>query len=263
MTTISRSKFFILTIIILFFSLICQIVVSDFIRHGKEAIAILSIAILFALKIWAILLFVWRLHDINHSGWWALLMCIPYVGLFTGFPLWLYLMLKKGIMGKNRDSQTHKDINTNESPKFNSDITRKQEKSYDDMKDFIKKDPKLQFMYDILNLQANLSEASGTNQDIMPEGFGEFGHEATNPIPVCTIFGNDVYLNRLRTLDGQKITYNRTKSLNTKNIPIVDEYQIFSGTQQIATLYICPYNKAISNKAPKGFKLYIDPKDRQ
>jgi hypothetical protein len=204
------------------------------------------------------------LHDAGHSGWWALLMCIPSIGFFTGFPLWLYLVFKKGIVEKNKNSQNYKDINANENSKSNSDMVEKQEKSHNDMKDFIKKDPKLQLMYDLLILQTNLSEVSGTNQDVMPEGFGEFGHEATNPIPVRTIFGNKIYLNRLRTLDGQKITYNRTRSLNTKNIPsIIDEYRIFSTTKQIATLYICPYNKAISNKAPKGFKLYIDSENEK
>lgn len=39
-----------------------------------------------------------RFHDINKSGWWALLFLLPIVSLLT----WLYLLFKKGDMLENR-----------------------------------------------------------------------------------------------------------------------------------------------------------------
>ena len=39
-----------------------------------------------------------RLHDINKSGWWLLIICIPYIGIIP----WLYWMLKRGDEGANR-----------------------------------------------------------------------------------------------------------------------------------------------------------------
>jgi hypothetical protein len=98
----------------------------------------------------------------------------------------------------------------------------------------------------------------GTDQDTMPEGFGEFGHDVTNPIPVNTVFGSTSYLGRLRTLDGTKVEYERTGSTRAKNIEsIIDKYEIFEEGEKIATLYICPYNKKISERAPEGFRLAI------
>ena len=94
----------------------------------------------------------------------------------------------------------------------------------------------------------------GTDLDMMPEGFGDFGLEVTNPIPVCTVFGNIVYLSKLKTSNGESITYKRSGSTGTQNIKaIIDVYEVFCQDQQIVTLYICPYNKKNSNRAPKGF----------
>ena len=99
-------------------------------------------------------------------------------------------------------------------------------------------------------------ENKGTDKDVMPEGYGEFGLEITNPIPVHTVAGNQIYLERLHTADGVKVTYKRIGSMRAPNIPsIIDGYTIFAKGKEIATLYICPYNKKNSEKAPKGFQL--------
>jgi hypothetical protein len=50
---------------------------------------------------------------------------------------------------------------------------------------------------------------NGTDQDVIPNGYGEFGHDVTNPIPVNTVAGSLVYLSRLRTMSGEKIKYDR------------------------------------------------------
>lgn len=99
---------------------------------------------------------------------------------------------------------------------------------------------------------------TGTELDEMPEGYGEFGLEVTNPIPVCTVLGNIVYLSKLRTLNDELITYERRGSTIAPNIKaMIDIYEIFCQANKISTLYICPYNKKNSNLAPKGFKISV------
>ena len=97
---------------------------------------------------------------------------------------------------------------------------------------------------------------NGTYEDTMPEGCGEFGLDVTNPIPVDTIVGNRMYLERLQTTEGKKISYERIGQFQAPNIPsIIDGYRIFVKGKEITKLYICPYNKKNTERAPKGFKL--------
>lgn len=111
---------------------------------------------------------------------------------------------------------------------------------------------KLKGLYDIMN-SVNEEE---TDQDTLLNGYGEFGFDVTNPIPVNTILGNTAYLGRLRTLDGIKVTYERIGSVSS---PIsknpIDAYEIFANGEKIAKLYIDSYNKKNSQKAPKNFKI--------
>ena len=107
-------------------------------------------------------------------------------------------------------------------------------------------------LYEILQM----GNEEGTDQDIIPEGIGEFGYDVTNPIPVNTVFGNTAYLGRLRTLNDIKVRYERRGSTGAANIKNpIDIYDIFEEENKIATLYISPYNKKDSAIAPKGFKL--------
>lgn len=57
---------------------------------------VLGLQILFALP--CLLLVIRRLHDIGRSGWWWLLIFIPFVNFIMG----IYLMSKKGETGPNR-----------------------------------------------------------------------------------------------------------------------------------------------------------------
>jgi hypothetical protein len=95
----------------------------------------------------------------------------------------------------------------------------------------------------------------GLDVDELPNGIGEFGHEATNPIPVKGIVSNETYLSKLRTKDGNKISWKRERSVEVENIKhAIDKYNIFNtDSKHIANLYISPYHKRISNKLPKGF----------
>lgn len=57
-------------------------------------ILVIALAILMlAFSIWAK-----RLHDINRSGWWSLLLFVPLGNLL----LFVYLLFKKGDSGKNK-----------------------------------------------------------------------------------------------------------------------------------------------------------------
>ena len=98
---------------------------------------------------------------------------------------------------------------------------------------------------------------TGYDLDEIPEGFGEFGLDVTNPIPVQGIISNEVYLKKLVTIDGSEIHWEREGSTKTENIKnAIDIYKIFdSGGRLITKLFISPYHKRISNKIPKGFML--------
>lgn len=100
----------------------------------------------------------------------------------------------------------------------------------------------------------------GTDGDEMPTGYGEFGHEVTNPIPVHTVYGNAAYLDRLWTSGGIQVEYFRVGSTRAQNIDgLIDKYEIKVGGAPIATLFICPYNMKNSDRAPLGFKLAALP----
>jgi len=98
--------------------------------------------------------------------------------------------------------------------------------------------------------------SQGTDADVIPEGTGEFGLEVTNPIPTSTNFGSISYLGKLRTLDGVKVEYERRGSYQAANIPsMIDGYKITANGKDVATIFLCPYNKKNSEVAPRGFKL--------
>lgn len=112
---------------------------------------------------------------------------------------------------------------------------------------------------DILEILSKGVFAGDTGYDLdeIPEGFGEFGLEVTNPIPVQGIISNEVYLKKLVTIDSNEIQWEREGSIKTDNIEKeIDIYKIFDADGSFITkLFISPYHKRISNKIPKGFKL--------
>jgi hypothetical protein len=115
--------------------------------------------------------------------------------------------------------------------------------------------PEFKKQKDIFDILQSINNG-GTDQDIIPGGYGEFGYDVTNPIPVNTIFGNTSYLGRLRTLDDMKITYERIGSFSSPvSANPIDGYVIYATGEKIAKLYIDPYNKKNSKKAPRNFKL--------
>lgn len=100
--------------------------------------------------------------------------------------------------------------------------------------------------------------SDGCETDEIPNGHGEFGHAITNPIPTRTVLGSTNYLTKLKSSDGEKIIFDREGSLSSPVSPHpVDAYAISSSNgRRLATLYLSPYHKRDSEKAPRGFTLY-------
>jgi hypothetical protein len=120
--------------------------------------------------------------------------------------------------------------------------------------DELKSNPKFQEMKGLFEVMQSMNE-DGTDQDEIPEAFGEFGYQLSNPIPVKTTFGSISYLDKLKTENNLKVTYERIGSFSSpiSNHP-VDGYQISVDGKNLATLYISCYHKKNSEKAPKNFK---------
>lgn len=98
---------------------------------------------------------------------------------------------------------------------------------------------------------------SGIDADEFPDGTGEFGLELTNPVPCNTVYGSQMYLSNLRTEDGEEIKYERIGSFSSELLPEpIDGYQIFNQNgEELSVIYISPYQKHNSNKAPRGYCL--------
>lgn len=108
----------------------------------------------------------------------------------------------------------------------------------------------------LLFLGIYLMYLQGKKQDRTPNGFGEFGLEATNPIPFVDIPSSFEYLDKLHTSKGQKVEYRRVGSTKAENIENpIDMYEISVQGEILATLYVSPYQKHNCMTAPKGFIL--------
>jgi hypothetical protein len=71
--------------------------------------------------------------------------------------------------------------------------------------------------------------ASGTDQDQLENGHGEFGHALTNPIPTRAILGSMTYLSSLRTMDGEKVRFIRRASMQSPASPNPVDAYLLSG----------------------------------
>ena len=120
--------------------------------------------------------------------------------------------------------------------------------------DELNSNPKFQEMRGLFEVMQSLND-DGTEENEIPEGYGEFGYELTNPIPVNTTFGSTSYLAKLKTMNNLKISYDRIGSFSSpvSNHP-VDGYKITLDGKDLATLYISCYHKKNSEKTPKNFK---------
>lgn len=99
--------------------------------------------------------------------------------------------------------------------------------------------------------------AIGDDEDKLPNAYGEFGLEATNPVLATALIGSTRYLDNLRTSDGQEVSYTRIGSTlsDVSRYPI-DIYDVRSlDDEALAIIYILPYNKTNSSISPRGFTI--------
>ncbi|MBU1357653.1 MAG: hypothetical protein KKC79_05750 [Gammaproteobacteria bacterium] len=101
------------------------------------------------------------------------------------------------------------------------------------------------------------SRKDGVDTDDIPKGYGPYGLCKTNPVPTRGIPGSNEYLSRLRTKDGRSIESSRIGSTSAEDVTsgAIDMYCITSGDVSFGTVYLCPYHKRNSGKAPEGFRL--------
>jgi hypothetical protein len=113
-----------------------------------------------------------------------------------------------------------------------------------------------EFMKALIQYQVESSK-DGVDTDEIPKGYGPFGLCVTNPVPTQGILGSQKYLERLRTKAGQPIESNRRGSTQEKSVTSgnIDIYSITCNEADLGTIYICPYHKRNSQKAPEGFRI--------
>lgn len=101
------------------------------------------------------------------------------------------------------------------------------------------------------------ARADGVDTDDIPKAYGPFGLCKTNPIPTRSVAGSNTYLESLRTKDGRRVAANRMGSTSAEDVTsgMIDIYQLSADGQPVATIYVCPYHKRDSAKAPEGFYL--------
>lgn len=101
------------------------------------------------------------------------------------------------------------------------------------------------------------SRKDGVDTDDIPKGYGPYGLCKTNPVPTRGIPGSNEYLSRLRTKDGRSIESARIGSTTAEDVTsgAIDMYSISCGGVSLGTVYLCPYHKRNSGKAPEGFRL--------
>jgi hypothetical protein len=101
------------------------------------------------------------------------------------------------------------------------------------------------------------SRKDGVDTDDIPKGYGPYGLCETNPIPTRGIPGSNEYLSRLRTKDGHPIESSRIGSTSANDVTsgAIDMYSVTIGGVSLGKVYLCPYHKRNSGKAPEGFRL--------
>jgi hypothetical protein len=110
-----------------------------------------------------------------------------------------------------------------------------------------------------ISLMKELMDTSfGTDQDEIQGSKGQFGKNVDNPIPVNTIRGNIRYLEKIRTIQGEKILYEREGSTLGEVVEKpIDVYRIMDLRKDVIDkFYISPYHKKDSQKAPEGYLIY-------
>ena len=97
---------------------------------------------------------------------------------------------------------------------------------------------------------------NASDGDEISSGYGPFGLCKTNPIPTIDIASSNKYLEKLQLKNKTSLTWERMGSTASEvTSGLVDIYQIKSNGDNFVIIYICPYHRKNSEKAPKGFFL--------
>jgi|SRR5882672_655689 len=110
----------------------------------------------------------------------------------------------------------------------------------------------------LLAQQMGEMRGDGVLADAIPKGHGPFGLCKTNPVPTSGIDGSEAYLGRLRTTDRQRrLEYRRLGSTTAPDVTsgAIDIYSVSIDGKRLTDIYICPYHKRNSDRAPEGFTL--------
>lgn len=95
-----------------------------------------------------------------------------------------------------------------------------------------------------------------TDRDEIPGAIGRFGLDPTNPIPIHGIPNSRIYLENLLQADGGIIRFTRKGSSHVSSINLpIDHYLIYNKKgEYLTSIFISPYHKKCSEKAPEGFQ---------
>lgn len=109
--------------------------------------------------------------------------------------------------------------------------------------------------YGEIFLSSILENTQATDQDEIPGAKGRFGYDIRNPIPIHGVPNSKIYLDKLRQWDGQPINFQREGSTSHESINFpIDQYLILSlDEDELCRIYISPYHKKCSEKAPDQF----------
>jgi tetratricopeptide (TPR) repeat protein len=108
------------------------------------------------------------------------------------------------------------------------------------------------------NSVANLFTKEKITGDVVPGATGEYGFEASNPIPTAGVSESDRYLSMLRTSDGKPVSAERFGCGGSPAVPgrLCDSYFLKDGNgENLGKLYLCPYFTRTSETPPRGFML--------
>lgn len=96
----------------------------------------------------------------------------------------------------------------------------------------------------------------GSAVDKLPNGFGAFGFEVENPIPVNGPIGELAYLSRLETMQGEHLLFHRIGAVKT-----IDAFEAvtYSGGEWFI-FFLDAYHPRRSRSAPAGFQIAPAPR---
>ena len=122
--------------------------------------------------------------------------------------------------------------------------------------DELMQNPVMKLMVEATDEMRKQNAIDGCTEDELPEGIGEFGLVPTNPIPTNSVMGSILYLGGLRTYNDERVNNIRLGSMAASNVKHpIDKYSITNQNgEEIAIIYISPYQARNSRKAPDGLK---------